>query len=57
MAKRSVDAKHTLREVLLLQLLGKHPNVREKLLCWLRVSSNEQSTNGLSMSGSDHLAS
>jgi hypothetical protein len=27
MAKRSVDAKHTLREVLLLQLLGKHPNV------------------------------
>jgi len=28
MAKRTVDAKHTLREVLLLQLLGKHPNVR-----------------------------
>ncbi|GLE00997.1 hypothetical protein PINS_up017185 [Pythium insidiosum] len=28
MAKRSVDAKHTLREVLLLQFLGKHPNVR-----------------------------
>ncbi|KAJ8548637.1 hypothetical protein ON010_g11034 [Phytophthora cinnamomi] len=27
MAKRTVDAKHTLREVLLLQLLGKHPNV------------------------------
>lgn len=28
MAKRTVDAKHTLREVLLLQYLGKHPNVR-----------------------------
>ncbi|KAJ0403438.1 hypothetical protein ATCC90586_001727 [Pythium insidiosum] len=27
MAKRSVDAKHTLREVLLLQFLGKHPNI------------------------------
>ncbi|TMW58341.1 hypothetical protein Poli38472_011929 [Pythium oligandrum] len=27
MAKRSVDAKHTLREILLLQLLGKHPNI------------------------------
>ncbi|KAE8893683.1 hypothetical protein PF005_g23057 [Phytophthora fragariae] len=27
MTKRTVDAKHTLREVLLLQLLGKHPNV------------------------------
>uniref|UniRef100_H3G6P2 Protein kinase domain-containing protein n=1 Tax=Phytophthora ramorum TaxID=164328 RepID=H3G6P2_PHYRM len=27
MAKRTVDAKHTLREVLLLQHLGKHPNV------------------------------
>ncbi|RLN82800.1 hypothetical protein BBJ28_00019540 [Nothophytophthora sp. Chile5] len=26
MAKRAVDAKHTLREVLLLQFLGKHPN-------------------------------
>lgn len=27
MAKRTMDAKHTLREVLLLQYLGKHPNV------------------------------
>ncbi|KAF4035983.1 Protein kinase domain [Phytophthora infestans] len=27
MAKRTTDAKHTLREVLLLQHLGKHPNV------------------------------
>uniref|UniRef100_K3WFG5 Protein kinase domain-containing protein n=1 Tax=Globisporangium ultimum (strain ATCC 200006 / CBS 805.95 / DAOM BR144) TaxID=431595 RepID=K3WFG5_GLOUD len=27
MAKRSVDAKHTLRELLLLQFLGNHPNV------------------------------
>ncbi|RLN47685.1 hypothetical protein BBJ29_000576 [Phytophthora kernoviae] len=27
MAKRAVDAKHTLREVLLLQFLGKHPNI------------------------------
>ncbi|GAB9467125.1 hypothetical protein Gpo141_00004483 [Globisporangium polare] len=27
MAKRTVDAKHTLREVLLLQLLGRHPNI------------------------------
>ncbi|TYZ67349.1 hypothetical protein PybrP1_001166 [[Pythium] brassicae (nom. inval.)] len=27
MTKRTADAKHTLREVLLLQLLGRHPNV------------------------------
>lgn len=33
MAKRTVDAKHTLREVLLLQLLGKHPNVRLSRSC------------------------
>lgn len=32
MAKRTVDAKHTLREVLLLQLLGRHPNVRDERL-------------------------
>lgn len=30
MAKRTADAKHTLRELLLLQYLGKHPNVRER---------------------------
>jgi hypothetical protein len=27
MARRTTDAKHTLREILLLQYLGKHPNV------------------------------
>ncbi|OWZ04040.1 Mitogen-activated protein kinase [Phytophthora megakarya] len=32
MAKRTTDAKHTLREVLLLQHLGKHPNVRKYLV-------------------------
>lgn len=31
MAKRTADAKHTLRELLLLQYLGKHPNVRERI--------------------------
>ena len=28
MAKRTADARHTLRELLLLQFLGCHPNVR-----------------------------
>ncbi|KAF1323557.1 Cmgc/mapk protein kinase, partial [Globisporangium splendens] len=31
MAKRSVDAKHTLRELLLLQFLGNHPNSSQSL--------------------------
>jgi serine/threonine protein kinase len=35
MAKRSVDAKHTLRELLLLQFLGNHPNVGVSLSCEL----------------------